>query len=71
MENKQEEKAEKGFSVEQTLQKTFGADVVNVNVDVESQLSESVSMFLRAMDEGQNRVSQCKIAFGELESGNV
>lgn len=46
------------------LQKTFGKSAVNT-VKVEMQLEESVSMFLSAMDQGQAKVSKCKVAFGD------
>ena len=65
MEDKKEENTKKELSVEQALQKAFGNAVVNVSFDEEVQLSESVSMFLRAMDEGKARAAKSKIAFGE------
>ena len=45
------------------LRKTFGSAVTTV--DVEMQLQDSVSEFLRAMDRGKKRVSTCKVAFGD------
>ena len=65
MNNEHEKESEMANSIEQTLQKTFGASLVDADVNIEAQLSKSVSDFLRAMDDGKTRVSECKIAFGD------
>jgi len=64
MEDNEVKKTEHQISVAQKLQTAFGASAVN-SVSVEMQLAESVSDFLRAMDVGKERVSKCKIAFGD------